>query len=324
MRQHGFTQLGRKISGISRREARHDIHLSVVMIAFPGEEFSLSSVAGSFSLLRDNDLSGEVILVDCVSPRERLEQLLRDFPNLKILIPTNPVSRLAAFQLGVSEAVASKVMLLTSSCKPGKIDVKRLLSFFDDIRLFSVGFLQTEHEIAVIPRFEQGRVLLDTDAPEASKPVLYLPGFIGIYDKEKFLKIDLSSRVFSSPWADIDFFYGAWSRGWITMIDAESQYSSSGMDSSILEPHRFFERIRYFRGEICFLRRNLIDSMHRKLRRRFFFRYSFHRILRFDFAPAIACLVERFRGLIVWNKRERREGAVFSASEIFAIIREGV
>ena len=324
MIQPGFTQLGRRLTGLERREAKLEARLSVVVVAAPEEEFSLHSISGSFELLRENGLAGEVILVDRESPRGRLEQLIRDFPDLKILIPTGPVTVLEAIRLGAGEAVAQHLLCLRASSRPGSTDLRRQLAFFDDHRLFASGFLPEKDGMAVIPRFEQGRVLLELRTPERAAPVLYLPGFCGMYDREKLLKLLLPSRVLPQPWGDLDFFYGAWSRGWISMVDPESRFSGPESCGCLVEPSGFRKRVRYFRGEIGFLRRNLVDGMHRRLRRRFFFRYSLRRLLRFDFAPALACIAERLRGVFSPAKRERRLEAVFSATEIFTLIREGM
>ena len=324
MKQHGFTQLGKRLTGIGRREAKLEVQLSVVVVSVDGEEFSLHSIAGSFTQLRENNLGGEVILVDRCSPQSRLEQLLRDFPDLKILIPTEPLSYLEAFCLGAREAIASKVLNFHASCKPEPVDLPRLLYFFEDRRLFAAGFMHSASGCAIIPAFEQGRLLLQAHTPKEAVPALFLPDYCGMYDREKLLKIDIRPRIFPEPWGDVDFYYSAWSRGWITMVDPQSRFSGGRRGCITEEPAGFWNRLRFFRGETAFLRRNLVDSLHGKLRRRFFFRYSIRRLLHLDPAPALACLAERLRSWIPWKKQEKRMEAVFSASDIFALIREGL
>lgn len=321
MRQAGFIQLGRRLSGVGKREAQRHLVLSLVLAA-PGPSAAavFPALDDAFALFETSGIPGEVLLVGRSPATVLPENLLRERPELRVCIPTRTLSLPEAFLLGAGEAVAPRVLLLEADTRIRFVDIRRLLDLFANRQLFAAGFCDEDNPRVTSAAVRDGRVRLLTRETESACPAFLLPGFAGVYDRERLLLLEPTGGPAAFPWREADLFYRAWARGWITMADPGSLVARA------CEPPAaagFRKRLGDVRGEIRFLHRNFVDRESRRLRHRFFLRHALRRLLRLDAAPALACLVERVRYLFSRSGKNRAAEAVLSAPEIFALLEGG-
>jgi len=299
------------LSGVGKREAQRHLVLSVI-IAAP-DTAAFPALADAFALFETTGIPGEVLLIGRSAALVLPEGLLREQPELRVCIPRRALSLPEAFLLGAGEAVAPHVLLLEAETRLRFVDIRRLLDLFVDPRLFAAGFCDEDDPRATGAAVRDGQVRLQTRETEVACPAFLLPGFAGVYDRERLLLLDPAGGPAAFPWREADFFCRAWARGWITMADP----------GSLVEPEGLRRRLAYFRGEILFLHRNFVDRESRRLRHRFFLRHALRRFARLDAAPALACLVERVRSLFSRRRKKQSDEAVLAASEIFALLDGG-
>lgn len=321
MRQAGFTQLGRRLSGVGKREAQRQLVLSVIIAAPEQDTAAFPALADAFALFETTGIPGEVLLVGRSAALVLPEGLLRERPELRVCIPRRTLSLPEALLLGAGEAVAPHVLLLEAETRLRFVDIRRLLALFSDPRLFAAGFCDEDDPRATGAAVREGRVRLLARKTEAACPAFLLPGFAGVYDRERLLLLEPAGGPAAWPWREADFFCRAWARGWITMADPGSLVARA--PAPLAEPAGLRRRLAYFRGEILFLHRHFVDRESRRLRHRFFLRHALRRLLALDAAPALACLVERVRYLFSCRRKKRSDEAVLAAHEIFALLDGG-
>jgi len=113
--------------------------------------------------------------------------------------------------------------------------------------------------------------------------VLLLPGYIGVYARDKARFVPPPESTSDPAWYCLGWFYSAWARGWQSRVDPRfclmtaDEFAANENDSTYAEyvarppllfPRRTFgERVRFYRNESIFLRRhNLPRHFFRSLR----------------------------------------------------------
>lgn len=317
----GFTQLGRRLSGVGKREAQRHSLLSLVIAAPEAGAAAFPALEDAFALLETSGIPGEVLLVGRSPALVLPDNLLRERPELRVCIPARTRTLPEALLLGAGEAVSPHVLLLEADTRLRFVDIRRLLALFADPQLFAAGFCDEDNPHVTGAAVREGRVRFVIRETESARPAFFLPGFAGVYDRARLLLLEPAGAPAVFPWREADFFYRAWARGWITMADPGSLVARETPPAG--EPAGFRRRLAYFRGEILFLHRNFVDRESRRLRHRFFLRHALHRLVCFDPVPALACLLERGRYFFSFRGKNRSDEAVLAAHQIFSLLEGG-
>jgi len=322
----GFAQLGRRLLAQEKRELARTLDLSFVCINDRSAFFRMAALARVFEYARVLGPRAEVLFIDLDSEESRVADLLADFPALRVLIPAKRIPLADAVSLGMREALAPYVCVLRSAYILADLDVDSMLAGFRaDPRLFALGPCFVNEEGSDLPyqdiRLRAGRLELCGQAL-ASAPALreqhdaaqhearnmaFLPNYVGVYAREKALFIPPPEKRLLPEWACLEWFYGAWARGWRSSIE-DPRFccmSEVGASPDSFSCRTLSARMRFYRHEIFFLRRH-------DLRREGFFRS----LRRSGLAFLFAWLTPKLR---VPSAR----GEVLCAEEVFAMIQGG-
>lgn len=328
----GFTQLGRRVGAGDRRDQRRKPMLSAVILNRDSTRFSarlVEQIADLFSpemqgaAGRDAEspvLQGELLLVDMDPSAERNEYLLSVWPQLRILIPTRPLTALEGVFLAAREAVAPFMLLLDSAATVEQLDPEQLLQRFRrEPDLFAVGpaLLTGEGEpcpSVVKAFFDRERMHMIDGNRDAVTGSLLLKGYSGCYHREKLLRLE-RPPLFDGVWEEADLFFGGWLSGWRVKVDPGFQLLLKNELPAVGLPDK--GRLRYLRREIRFLRRNFRDRESRRIRRRYLLRQSLRELIRFRPLLFTAAVLELLRSWNPFVRLPKRQQSVYTIEQIF-------
>jgi len=180
-------------------------------------------------LLRDAPEAG-IVVVDNGSSDGKVEWLARDYPAIRALESTEPLSFAQAVNLGLCEARTSRTLLLNNDMivQPGF--VAALGAAFDRVPdlfcataqiVFPPGARREETGKAVWRRANEMDFPVRCDEPlpdEGLTWVLYGSGGCSLFDTEKLLALGGVSEIYDPAYVeDLDFGYEAWKRGWASV-----------------------------------------------------------------------------------------------------------
>ena len=325
--KEGFIQLGRRSSSGKGRFTRKEFALSLLVVNNAPPLVTLENLSRLRDVCESLHNDAEVLIIANDKAAAGYEQLIHAFPEVRLLIPVVEHSFRQCLWLGMQEAQGQLVMVLDPGCYINTIDFDTVFRAFTNASLFAMGFsLRTPegNEIdSIIKAFpERGYLRLLAARREYAAKSFFLRDFLGIYHREKMMLLQNVERHLHGVWAAADFFLGAWTRGWQTIVDPANEVLYSYQPESLIAAGGVCSRIRFYRNEIGFLRRNFIDTESRRFRRRYLVKTAWAALRRFDVAPGCALFIEFARKFLPGRRVPLRYEAVLSPLEVFQKLME--
>ena len=323
----GFTHLGKKLTPLGKRENKKKSILSILIINENSGSFSLPALRQSWQIIKSVDHLGEIIIIDNDPSQSKTEAILSEFSEIRILIPTEKLSFSESFYLGINEAVSPHVLIIDSSCYIKHIDLDNVFKNFNNNRTFALGFQLIDTEGNPIPSvvkafLDRGRLSMIEGNRNFAASSLLLKNYFGIYDREKVLFLTQPYSSSSTVWPMIDFFFNAWSRGWMTTIDPVNRLEIPFLPASVFPQNKFRIKLRYHRLELRFLRKYFTDKKSKIYTKKHFFKISLKKMLKFDFSMILAFIFENSSTLFIRTKIRERSKSFFTPLDVLNFLME--
>ncbi|GEM_PF-7059857 len=202
----------------------------------------------------------EIMLVDNGSRELPVNTILAQFPQVRIIMPSEPVNWAYALNLAVKEARGAIAVTLSSNIIIDSLDLNGLLQLFSYDNVFSVAprvlAVGGNVDLTITALARQNKVLLSRpctlknhngiclpqfhdDAAAKTVSTLFAPAGMAVYHREKFIALGGLQSIYASSvsmpfgsrdtlhdmlyWADIDISYRAWKAGWGTLYYPHAQ-----------------------------------------------------------------------------------------------------
>jgi GT2 family glycosyltransferase/glycosyltransferase involved in cell wall biosynthesis len=179
---------------------------------------------------------GEIIVSDNGSTDETAEWLAREYPSVRVVRSTEPLSFAKAVNAGIITAGFHRTLLLNNdmAVQPGFVDAlnaafERIPNLFCATAqiFFPPGVRREETGKAVWNRESPKDFPVRCDAPIPGEDltwVLYGSGGCSMFDTSKLRTLGGVSEVFDPAYVeDLDLGYRAWKRGWPSVFRAAAQ-----------------------------------------------------------------------------------------------------
>jgi len=322
-----FTQLGKKIAPFDRKEYKRKSILSILIINQDKRHFSKETVKSAWQIIKALDGLGEITIIDNDFSRTQTEALLKEFPEIRILVPTRPVSFHTAFFLGLKEAMSPHVLVIDSSCKIDSLELDCIFRTFQDKRTFAMGFRLLDSESNPVPSvvkafLDRGRMTMIEGNRDFAASSLFLKNFYGIYDRKKAIFLEEPDMRMKGIWSSVDYFFRGWSRGWITTIDPVNRLQADIPVPPAAEESGFFRKFRYHRQELRFLKKHFLDPESRRYRKRHFLIQGWKKLIRLDPAMFISFFIENLSSAFSWTTNRKRAESFLTPMDVFHILME--
>ena len=252
----------RKVAGTKALPGESPLQpgVSVVVPSRDGREL----IAAMLPPLLPQLTRGEVIVVDNGSSDETVEWLAREYPRIRTIHSTTPLSFARAVNLGIAKARHTHILLLNNDMVVEAGFVEALENAFRHVPdlfcataqiFFPPGIRREETGKAVWRREETLDFPVRCDDPLPGEDltwVFYGSGGCSLFDTEKLRGIGGVSEVYDPAYVeDMDFGYRAWARGWpsVYCAGARVEHRHRATTSRFFTPRQldFFVERNYLR-----------------------------------------------------------------------------
>lgn len=234
---------------------------SIVIPNYNGEKLLQKNLPQIISAI---DKNTEIIVVDDASTDGSVMMLLKKFPTIKIIQHETNLRFGAACNSGVKETQAEIVILLNSDVIPVHGFIEKLISHFDDSKVFSVGCKEIENINGqqIVSGRTEGKIvrgLLVHHRPSDQESIDTLWNFGGsmAVNKKKYLQLGGFDKLFAPAyWEDIDLSFRAKKKGWLVLFekDAIVYHNHETTNKKIFGSNKL--KILSFRNQILFAWKN--------------------------------------------------------------------
>lgn len=182
-----------------------------------------------------------IISMEPSSQNYNLEELVNQFPNVKFIIPQEAVTDGDLINIGMSETDAEYVLVLRDTVQISNFAIssnaaQKLIekNYFCYVPRMTIDKTQTVN-VDYIPTIEKGIFrIASTETVEDGRETLYPCGFIGIFNRQKFIQLGGYDYTIESPyWQNIDLALRSWLWGEKTAVTTGITFSF--IDSSPVE-----------------------------------------------------------------------------------------
>ncbi len=206
-------EIRRAVVGGSEKNQKSTINISVVLLNSIGSHYRIQSLENLTKCGFKN-----IVSVENKQVNFNLEECARRYPYVKFITPLDEVTTGELINIGISEVDTEYVLVIRDSMKipsggfPESI-IKHLRER-DSICVCPMFVSEKYHSVPVqvIPKIEKNNLKFEPSVQVYDGcPTVYPYDFIGIYNRDKFIKLGGFDYTISSPyWQNLDFSMRSW------------------------------------------------------------------------------------------------------------------
>jgi O-antigen biosynthesis protein len=241
--------------------------LDIVIPSFNGKYLLEKHLPEVF---KNSDFLNKVIVVDNGSTDDTVDWLKKNYPQVVIVRNSHNLGFTKPVNQGVAVSKADYLVLLNNDVHPEKGYLKKILSFFDDEKVFAVSFNEDGSSWPLVKW--DGKIQF-TRGEDKTKPrySTWASGGSAIFKRSLWDKLGGLNEIYAPfYWEDIDMGYRAWKMGYKVIWDNQSLvYHEHESTAKKINP-QYLSLIKQ-RNELLFNWINITDQNLRESHRKFLF-----------------------------------------------------
>ncbi len=167
----------------------------------------------------DHAQGNQIIIVDDASTDQSVAWVQKKFPQVKVIVNSKNSGFSSSVNAGFHSAEHSLVFLLNNDVSINKNTIPRLLSHFENRKVFAVGCLEKlkagKRRGRSIGSFQRGLLIHSQSKKLTFGPTLWVFGASGMFRKSTWDKLNGMDTLFHPAYyEDIDLGYRAWKAGY--------------------------------------------------------------------------------------------------------------
>lgn len=222
---------------------KKSLSISVIVTNWNGYHLIKKSLP---QIIKNSPEAIEIILSDDASSDQSVlfvRKLQLIYPQLKLIVHRHNLGFVRNSNFAVSKARGDLIVLLNSDIYPHPNYLQKSLSYFDDPKIFGVGFAEHHKENWAQIFWKDGYLQYQPGSP-VDKPHItaWLSGGSSIIRKSIFLKLGGFDEVYSPFYSeDLDLGYRAWKSGYtlmwqpLSVVDHKHEATISKLSKSLVE-----------------------------------------------------------------------------------------